>query len=154
MTAEEHLDAKAAELDAFEHKLGLRPVRPETEGEAVRLLDLVPDAVQAMAPQEALDAAFVLRQFAIHLQRAMNREQAAARAADEGVRRVIAPKLGSMPGYSHDERRMAALRNDDAAMAYENIRIAAMLRVDRVSYLSGKVSDMARTLEAKGQRPR
>ena len=140
-------------LDSYEYSLGLRPIRPETESEAFRIVDLPPAAVRALPPDEAVDAAYVLRQFALHLQRAMNREQSEVRRGEENLRAMLSAKMAGLPGYSYDERRGLAISRTPAAAEVDARRVAAQLRLDRVSFLHGKVSDMARTLEAKGSRP-
>jgi hypothetical protein len=105
-----------------------------------------PAEVRRLAPVDLGYAALALSQFAFRLQRAVNRELARVTWAAESVRSVIARTVAKYPGYSFEERRLQAVRDNDVATRLDQIRVRAQLRVDRLSYLSGRASDMARTL--------
>lgn len=132
------------ELDRFEHSLGL-PLAPPLamESEATRLLSLEPSALRAMSQVELAEGNFLLEQFAFHLQRAANRETGRLTWSSENLRRVLAPLLARQPGLSAEERRLAAVLQSPAARELEKMRVDAQRRLDRIAYLSTKVSALA-----------
>lgn len=140
-------EAVGDELDAFERASGLPGACPaEVENESRRLLALPPAALKRLTAAECGEAAFTLMQFAFYVQRAVNRQQARARWADESIRRMVAPRLGAVAGHSMDERRLLAVRESDAATRADRLRVEALLRLDRLSYLAGRVHEVARAL--------
>jgi hypothetical protein len=78
----------------------------------------------------------------------VNREQARVRWAEEAVKRIIANKLrGAGSTYcSYEERKLLAIRNDDAALKVDGLRIKAQLRIDRISYMATRVENVAKAL--------
>lgn len=139
--------AKAeAALDDFERSIGLPPFGlglPDTRGEAKSLLEMTPDRLRKMTAIECGESAFILEQFATHLQRALNRLQSRAKMADEAIRKLIRGKLKAQAGYSFEERRLQAIHGDAAAQEWETIRVQAQLKIERLSYLASKVNQQA-----------
>jgi hypothetical protein len=142
-------------LDEYEAKLGLPAWSfAETEGEAKKILSLSPAELRAMSATQLGEAAFILQQFALHLQRAYNREQARVGWAEENIKRLTARTVGSVKGYSLEERRPLAVSQDELACKFDALRVKAGCRVGRLAYLSAKVEAMARSLMALQQSKR
>ena len=118
------------------------------ENEAKRILQIHPEVLKRMTRSECGEAAVVLIQFAFHLQRASNRQQSRIRWAEETVKKIIAPTLGQQKGYSYEERRIQAVRQDEAAQKTDDIRVKAQLRMERINYLSTKAEAMSKALTA------
>lgn len=134
-------------LDTYERGLGLAFAGDdEVTEEGRRLIDLPPSAVRKLSPMDASVGAYTLQQFAMRLQRAVNREQGRVTWACSSINRMIAKKLGLYTGYSLEERRLKAVADDDVARKLDEIRVHAQLRLDRVSFLAGKVESLAKTL--------
>lgn len=145
-------------LDEYEAGLGLPGMGfPEVEQEAQRLLTLSPAVLVKMTAVQCGEAAYCLRQFGFHLQRATNREQGRVSWAEESIKKAIAKSINQYKGVSFDERKMQAVRDNDAASKLDSIRVHAKLRLERVSHLAIRVSEMAKSLESlqfskKGER--
>jgi hypothetical protein len=147
------VDDRVAELDrsldGYEAGLGLPADGfPEVEQEAKRLLGLSPSVLRKMSAVEAGEAAYVLRQFSFHLQRAVNREQGRVRWAEECIKQTVAKTVNQYKGVSYEERKAQAVRDNDAALKMDRVRVHAQLRVERVAFLAAKVGDMAKSLES------
>lgn len=135
-------------LDDFESQNGLPIGIPlSVESEAKNILTIEPEMLKRMGAAQCSEAAVVLIQYAFYLQRVANRLQSRIRWAEESVRKTIAPILGEQRGYSFEERRLQAVRQDEAASKADEIRVKAQLKLDRVSYLSTKVESMSRALQ-------
>lgn len=135
-------------LDEFEENAGLQKsiIREETENEVAKLLTMTPGDLREMDAVACAEAAVLLEEFAFHIQRAENRQKTRVNWANARIEKMIAPNLHKQPGYSHEERRAKAISQDDAAMATEQERLNAAVRLDRISYLSNRISTMAKRL--------
>lgn len=117
----------------------------EVTVEARRVLSLSPLLLKKLGPVELGEIAFVLSQYSHRLQQAVNREQSRITWATESVKKLVAKKVSAYTGYSYDERKSKAIADDDAAQKLESIRVQAQMRVDRVSFLSARASELAKT---------
>jgi len=134
-------------LDQYERGLGLPTLSgTDDKNEFAKLLGLSRSELKAMGVEERGEAAYLLRQAAFNLQRSTNRESARQKWADQNVRRVITPLLPNCFGYSPEERRKSAVAQDDAAQKFEKIYEYSTLRLERITFLSNKVSEMAREM--------
>lgn len=135
-------------LDKFETDsgLGIYGLLEEIENEADRLLNLTRDQIRQMTALECSEAAYALEQFAFHLQRGINRQQSLANWAEQRVTRLIAPFVHQIPAYSPGERKATAIQQNDAAKETESVRVSAQLKVDRLSYLPGRVASLAKQM--------
>lgn len=132
-------------LDRFEAQVGLGKARSSSsmDDEIDNLLNLEPEQIRRMSTIECAESAYILDEFAFHLQRALNKNQSLANWAEARINRIIAPLLSTMPGYSPSERNQQAVYSNDAARETQTIRISAQLKADRLSYLAGRVSSLA-----------
>lgn len=137
-------------LERYEKTVGLSFFAEEDEvaSEARNLLRLPHAVLRKMTPGECGEAGYVLRQFAFRLQQAQNREQAQVRWAEENIRKLIAKALPSCRGASLDERQALAVASNETACVIDKIRVHASLRVERLAFLSAKVSDLAKSIES------
>lgn len=143
-------------LDKYEAKFGLEPLasalNDNTENEATRLLNIPPDELKRMNSIECAEAAFILEQYALYLQRAVNSAQSRANWAEARINRLVGNILHQQPGYNHQERRIQAICIDDAARETEAIRADAQLKADRIAYIAGRVSTLSNRMSELGYR--
>jgi hypothetical protein len=146
--ADERLAETDSGLDGFERGLGVPALAGEDEVtvEARRLLGMAPSAVRKMGAVECGESAYVLGQFAFRLQQAQNREQGRVTWATEAVKRTIAPRVDKYSGYSFEERKLKAVRDDEAASKLDAIRVRAQMRLDRLSFMAARADGLVKTL--------
>lgn len=134
-------------LQQYEEGIGL-PLAPEND-EAARLLSLKGEDLRRMNSEECGEGAFLLRQRAYHVQREHNKEVGHANWCKDRIRELVADKVGSIKGFSYEERRAVAClpANNVAGWKMERLRIAAQLRADRLNFLATRISEMAKSLE-------
>ena len=143
-TVEDRLREVDRVLDEYERSLGMPPFPVETP--AREYMSLTREQLRAMSAVDCAEAAALLLDYAGHLQRALNREQARVTWARESVRKMVAPQLPQQKGGYFEERLLHAVRGNDAASKVDSLRVKAQLRVDRVSYLAESVRAKAKAL--------
>lgn len=132
-------------LDDFQEGLGL-PKMEFGENQVKRFLTMPFSELKKLSCEDCAEGVFVLEQFSFHLQRAINREQAMVRWATESIHKNVAGRLHLQKGFAFDERKLQAIRGDDAAQALDVIRVEHQLKLDVISYTSNKVESVAKAL--------
>jgi hypothetical protein len=122
--------------------------------EAHYFLTVKPSLLEKRLPEQLGAGAVALRQYAFYLQRLYNEEFRKARLAEHRVRQIIRPNLRQTFGYSWDERRLCAIAEDDAAQKADEERIEAQGRVDQLSFLVNRITELAHSLEELQQSKR
>lgn len=102
--------------------------------------------LQKMTPRECQEKAFAIQRYSYFVQRSINKEQSRVRWVEENIKSIIAPRLGQQKGYSFEERKLTAVRENDVAMKLDKIRVHAQLRIDRLSFLTNRLDGMAKAL--------
>lgn len=143
------MDQLDAVLDEYERGVGLPAhLNAEVEQEARAVLNMRPAELRKLTAVQCGEYAFLLRQFAAHVQRSCNRESARIRWADESIKKVIGKSVGQYRGVSFEERKIQAVADNDAAQKLDRIRVNSALRVERLNYMATKVGDMADALKS------
>lgn len=136
---------KDESLEQYEESLGL-PAFEFAENEVKRFLTLPFSALKKLDYEQCAEGVFVLEQFGFHLQRAVNREQSRIRWATESIDKMISGRLHQQPGFKFEERKLQAIRGDDAAQKLDAIRMEHQLKLDRILYVSNRVESVAKAL--------
>jgi uncharacterized protein YjeT (DUF2065 family) len=148
-SVEERLGAVEAALDDFEDGLGLPRGQPVASQSAVReLLEATPEQLRSMGAIELGEGAVLLEQFAFHVQRAVNRQQARARRCEEGIKKALSGSIHRQQASSAEERKMMAIANNSVAERLHAAMVDAQLRIDRLAYLAQRANDMSRAIMA------
>lgn len=148
MSIEEKLENLENLLEQYERVSGLPALQLRNETEAQRLLTLSSGELKGMTAADCGEAAYVLEQFSLHIQRLMNREQERLHWAEDLIRYLIGPELRSITAYSWEERKLLAIRQNDAAVKAEVLRVNAQARIDRLSFVGSKIERTANTFLA------
>ena len=142
-------------LDDFESSTGLPLNTPKTiEIEAKRLLELEPEYLSKLSAEQCGEASVVLEQFSFYLQKIMNRESSKIKWSNEAINKIIGSTILFQKGYGFEERRIAAIRENDAATKLQNIKVKHELRAERISYLSSKIDSLSKSFIALQQTKR
>jgi hypothetical protein len=145
-------------LDEYEGKLGL-PSVVEAGGavdlkgfarleEVHQYLEMSRDEIEALDASACAGIAYVLEQFAMHVQRAQNREIARVNWAKACVKETIANELNDYKGYGYEEKSMQAIKGNDVALTYDKIARYAQQRVDRLQFIAASIKNLANILLA------
>lgn len=97
-----------------------------------------------MTTQDCGEAAYVLEQFALFVQRATNKEQARAHRCEELLRKLLPSLMKDRREYMLDEKKMMAVASSPQAMDLERARVDAVLKLDRLAYMAARISAVAK----------
>jgi hypothetical protein len=132
-------------LDGFEQKVGLPDYEPDNE--VHRYLNMKRNELEKLTPDECGEAAFLLRKFAFHLQRAYGRETARVKFLDRQIRKTVASEVSQYRAPSADERRDLAIKGNEHARELARHRDFHEAKMDRLAFLSNCVGQMAGSLD-------
>jgi hypothetical protein len=116
--------------------------------EAVRYMDLPAGERHKLTPDECGEAAVVLAQWAAHVSRACQREEADAEMLAERITEVVRLRLNQQNAYSPQERRALAIAEDSTASRLELQRVAAHVKARRLAYHANRIDRVSRAYEA------
>jgi len=140
-------------MDAFEDGLGIPLGGPneQAQDEVKRLLSLGTVDLTQMNEDQCGEAAVVLMNFAFHLQRCTNREQARANWAEETLKKIISKTLPRQSGGSYEERRLLAVSASEQADSLDRTRIRARAKADALAFQAQRIDSLSKALMALKQ---
>lgn len=144
-TAKEQLDEWDRILDEYEKSIGLGSYKSDLfpEDEINLYFSMNRDHIEKLNPEDCLQIAYRLGQFALHVQRSTNREIARHNWADETIKEVIADEINNYKGYGFLEKSLQAIKHNNKAESLNKIKKYAKQRSDRLSYLSGNIKNLS-----------
>jgi hypothetical protein len=84
-----------------------------------------------------------LAQYALFLQRTINREIARHNWAEESIKESIADEINNYKGYGYIEKSLQAIKHNDKASGLNRIKKYAKQRMDRLSYLANNIKNLS-----------
>lgn len=136
-------------LDKYEAGLGLK----EWQDTSIvnETMELKAEQLSHMTAEQCGERAFQLLQYCTFLQRKINFEDSIINWANSKMELVIADKVSKYGGVgktfiNYDEKRMAAIKDDDAAHRLYILKVAAENRLKRLNYLPRRIEAMANSL--------
>lgn len=132
-------------LDEYENGLGLPKYNASvfSESELNDYLIMDRNAIEKLSPEDCAQISYRLGQFAFHIQRTANREQARLNWAEESIKEVIADEINNYKGYGYIEKSTQAIKHNDKANALNKIKKYAKQRSDRLMYLASSVKNLS-----------
>lgn len=143
-TSKEQLEEWDRILDEYESSVGLGKYESDIfpTDEMNLYFSMNRDHIEKLSPEDCLQIALRLGQFALHIQRTCNRELARYNWADETIKEVIADEINNYKGYGFVEKSLQAIKHNDRATSLNKIKKYAKQRSDRLSYLSGNIKNL------------
>jgi len=144
-TAKEQLEEWDRILDEYESSIGLGQYKSDIfhDNEINLYFSMNRDHIEKLTPDDCLQIAYRLSQFALHIQRSNNREIARYNWADETTKEIIADDINNYKGYGFLEKSLQAIKHNERANALNKIKKYAKQRSDRLSYLSGNIKNLS-----------
>lgn len=144
-TSKEELEKWDSILDEYESSIGFNKYAPDflSENELNSYFSMNRDAVEKLSPEDCAQIAYRLSQFAFHVQRTLNREITRFNWAEETVKEVIADEVNNYKGYGYIEKYYQAIKHNDRAHNLNAIKKYAKQRMDRLSYISNNIKNLA-----------
>lgn len=132
-------------LDEYEQSIGLPQYKGDVlpESELNTYLTMNRDVLEKLSPEDCAQIAYRLSQFSFHIQRTINREIARYNWSDESVKEIIADEINNYKGYGYLEKSGQAIKHNERAQAFNNIKKFAKQRSDRLSYLANGIKSLS-----------
>ena len=137
-TAKEELQHWDTVLDEYEKNIGVPQYinDPLPSDELNGYLTMSRNELERLSPEDCAQISYRLGQYSFHIQRTLNRELARYNWADETIKEVIADDINNYKGYGYVEKAQQAIKNNEKALSFNNIKKYARQRSDRLSYLA------------------
>jgi hypothetical protein len=144
-TTKEELQNWDVLLDEYEKNIGISTYISDVlpEAELQEYLVMSRDVIEKLQPEDCMQIAYRLGQFAFHIQRTINREIARYNWADETIKEVIADDINNYKGYGYIEKSMQAIKHNEKANALNKIKKYAKQRSDRLSYIANSIKNLS-----------
>jgi hypothetical protein len=144
-TSKEDLEKWDSILDEYENVIGLHKYAAGllSEDELNSYFSMSRDSIEKLSPEDCAQIAYRLSQFAFHVQRTLNREITRFNWADETVKEVVADEINNYKGYGYIEKYYQAIKHNDRAQSLNAIKKYAKQRIDRLSYISNSIKNLA-----------
>ena len=136
-------------LNNYENSIGLKEWSYSSVVNDSMNLDA--NQLKQMTAEECSEMAYQILQYCAYLQRKINFEDSIINWANSKLELVIADKVQAYGGsgksfITYDEKRMSAIKGDEAAQRLYIIKVAAENRLKRISFLPKRLEAMANVL--------
>lgn len=125
-------------LDKYEESLGFIE-----SNQAFTIINLPFRELNKLTPDLCCEYSILLTQFNFYIQQQINKERSKIFWLEEKIKKIIRSRLNQQKGYSYDERRMAAIAEDNVASQLEDHKIQIQLKLSRIEYLTDKIKNLA-----------
>lgn len=144
-TTKEQVDEWDKVLDDYESSLGLGRYTNNSfdEAELNNYFSMNRDSIEKLTPEDCAQISYRLAQYALFLQRTLNREIARHNWAEETIKETIADEINNYKGYGFVEKSLQAIKHNEKASALNKIKKYAKQRIDRLSYISNSIKNLS-----------
>jgi hypothetical protein len=133
-------------LDEYEQSIGLgkyNDIQIFTDEELNSYFTMSRDSIEKLTPEDCAQISLRLSQYALFLQRTLNREIARHNWADETIKETIADDINNYKGYGYVEKAGQAIKHNEKANALNRIKKYAKQRMDRLGYLANSIKNLS-----------
>jgi hypothetical protein len=151
MNTKEQVEEWDRVLDEYEKSIGIgkyTDVHGFTNEEINGYFTMSRDTIEKLMPEDCAQIALRLSQYALFLQRTLNREIARYNWAEESIKETIADEINNYKGYGFIEKSLQAIKHNDKASGLNKIKKYAKQRMDRLSYIANNIKNLSDILLA------
>ena len=132
-------------LDEYESAIGFNKYEQNAfdETELSQYLSMSRDVIEKQTPDDCIQISLRLSQYALHIQRTINRETARHNWAEELIKETIADELNNYKGYGYVEKSIQAIKHNEKAAALNRIKRYAKQRMDRLGYIASNIKNLS-----------
>lgn len=138
-------------LDEYENSIGVGQYDSHnkfSEDELNSYFTMNRDSIEKLTPEDCAQIAMRLSQYALFVQRTLNREIARHNWAEETIKETIADEVNNYKGYGYIEKSLQAIKHNDKANSLNKIKKYARQRMDRLSYIANNIKNLSDILLA------
>lgn len=134
-------------LDEFESKLGLPlNVIPGTEEELKQYLSMDISTIEKLTYETCAHITYRISQYAIYIQRCLNRQNALEKNLLHKIDNIIAPKI-SQYGGNWNMQRVSAILDNDAAKELDAQLNLTRQRIENLQFVSNGLKELASNMK-------
>ena len=151
MTTKEQVEEWDRILDEYEKSIGLGSYSESqyfSEDELNGYFSMSRDIIEKLTPEDCAQISLRLAQYALFLQRTINREIARHNWSEESIKETIADEINNYKGYGYIEKSLQAIKHNEKANGLNRIKKYAKQRIDRLSYISNNIKNLSDILLA------
>ncbi len=141
-SSQQHVDKLNEILTQYETSLGVKINK--TDSKVEHYMNLKPAELNKLDRDQCGEAAILLAQYSLYLQRQQNREKAVINWSDSKIKLQISGETQNYHGSSFDERRMMAIKGNSYTANLFKLKMLSQARLDTIEFLSGRVSFLSR----------
>ena len=132
-------------LDEYEKEIGLGTYASNifSEEELNTYFQMSRNHIEKLTPEQCVEIAYRLGQFALHVQRTLNRENARIHWAEENIKETIADELNNYKGYGYIEKSSQAIKHNERASKLNQIKKYATQRSDRLQFVANSIKNLS-----------
>lgn len=138
-------------LDTYVSPLGIKYNQYLHIADIDRFLNLSMIEMNKMTSEDCAAAAYLLNQYAHHIQKEINRETAHINFARKQLEIEVARHDANYPGFKYEERCQHAIVSDNYLYKLSQVEVWAQIRIDRLAFLPSRLNKMADSLESLGR---
>jgi hypothetical protein len=145
MNTKEQVENWDKVLDEYENSIGLSNYHSKSfsEEELDNYFSMNRDAIEKLTPEDCAQISLRLAQYALFLQRTLNREVARHNWAEENIKETIADEINNYKGYGYIEKYYQAIKHNEKANGLNKIKKYAKQRMDRLNYLANNIKNLS-----------
>jgi len=145
MNTKEQVNEWDKVLDEYEQGIGISKYVSNSlpEDELNVYFQMSRDQIEKLTPDDCGQIAYRLGQFALHIQRSINRELARMNWAEETIKEVIADEVNEYKGYGYIEKSIQAIKHNERALSLNKIKKYAKQRSDRLQYIANSIKNLS-----------
>ncbi len=150
MSAEERLKWLNDQLDKFEQSIGL-PVYVSSNEDYRKYLNLSNEQLRELTSEECREGAYLLSDYAYHVNKQFNRENARAGWCEREIWRTIAPHLDDYKTakyQSNDEVKNLAILGNEYAEKLHRLQGGCSARAEQLRDISKQIDKIADRLSS------
>lgn len=152
MSAEERLTWVKEQLDKYEQSVGLTTFISSNE-DYRKYMNLSSNELRAMTAEECKEGAYLLSDFAHHVEKQYNREHALAGWCEREIWRNIAPDIDNYKTskyQSNDELKHLAITGNEYTSKLYLLQTGCVARADQLRNISNKIEKISDRLSSLG----
>ncbi len=144
LSAKAKIDKRGSDLEEYLNKKGLPTPEPRSIDQ---YLGMTRSELSSYAPEDLGEIAFEIDSYAYYLQDLVNQHETKKEMCRFQIEAIIGGRLDNYKVYGQREKWLAAIHDDDHAMAFWENQNTHEIVITRLSYLSKRLEQLSRTLE-------
>lgn len=119
-----------------------------------RYLEMAPAEMKTLTLEECCEAGILLNRYAAFVQQCFNLELSRVNWAEDKIKIAIAKVTQNYKGASYEERKAAAIKDDEYATSLLSVKRWAQAVADRLSFMSHRIEAIAKSYQYLSQTKR